>query len=111
MVLSRCAFGCRNRGGERLGLGFYRFPSKNEDRRRRWSQPIRIERIGSLQTTSTRESVATILCLVSEKCGSDKKSQVSEGIICLYIVGKPVDEPMGATAELGSSFSWIWEHC
>ena len=38
------AFGCRkNRGRECLGLGFYRFPSKNEDRRRRWSQVIRRE--------------------------------------------------------------------
>ena len=36
-----------------------------------------VERIGSLHRT--RESVATILYQVSEKCGSDWKSQLSEG--------------------------------
>ena len=49
-----------------------------------------VERIGSLH--STRESVATILCQVSEKSGSDWKSQLSEGSF-VFIVGKPVDEP------------------
>ena len=58
MVLS-CAFGCRNRGGEGLGLDFYRFPSKNGDRIRRWLQAIRRE-----------DWQATILCQVSEKSGS-----------------------------------------
>ena len=37
-----------------------------------------VERIGSLQRT--RESVATISCQVSEKCGSHWKSQLSEAI-------------------------------
>ena len=67
MVWRCCAFGCRNRGGHGLGLGFYRFPFKNEGRLRRWIQAV-VERIGSLR--STRESVATILCHVSWKCGS-----------------------------------------
>ena len=58
MVWRCCAFGCRNRGGQRLGLGFYRFPFKNEGRLRRW---IQVERIGSLR--STREYVA-IICVM-----------------------------------------------
>ena len=70
MLWRCCAFGCRNRGGQRLGLGFYRFPFKNEGRLYEGGFKRSVERIGSLR--STRESVATILCHVSWKCGSHK---------------------------------------
>ena len=43
MVLNCCAFGCTNRGGQRLGLGFHWFPFKNEGRLRRWIQAVRRE--------------------------------------------------------------------
>ena len=77
MVLSCCAFGCTNRGGQRLGLGFHRFPFKNEGRLRSGFKRS-VERIGSLR--STRGSVATILCQVIQMW----KSQLSEGVICFY---------------------------
>eukprot|EP00731_Ephydatia_muelleri_P023724 Em0015g1307a len=36
MVVSCCAFGCKNRHGERTGLGFYRFPITDRARRLKW---------------------------------------------------------------------------
>ena len=64
MVLSCCAFGCTNHGGQRLGLGLHSKMKADYEGGFKRS----VERIGSLR--STHESVATILCQVSYKCGS-----------------------------------------
>ena len=41
MVVSCCAYGCRNRHGEKPGLGFFRFPTQPNERRKRWMQAVR----------------------------------------------------------------------
>ena len=43
MVVSCCAFGCKNRFGKNNGksLGFYRFPSMPEARRKRWIAAVK----------------------------------------------------------------------
>ena len=43
MVHSCCAYGCRNRMGEQKGLGFFRFPSRPEEkeRRQKWITAMR----------------------------------------------------------------------
>ena len=41
MVVSCCAFGCKNRHGERTGLGFYRFPITDRARRLKWIKALK----------------------------------------------------------------------
>ena len=41
MVVSCCAYGCRNRHGERPGLGFFRFPTLPSERRKKWILAVR----------------------------------------------------------------------
>ena len=44
MVVSCCAVGCRNRYGERPGLGFFRFPLVPDERRKRWVIAVKRDR-------------------------------------------------------------------
>ena len=78
MVWRCCTFGCRNRGGQRLGLGFYRFPFKNEGRLRRWIQAVRRE---DWQPSKYSRICGDhfVSCLLEVW-----KSQLSEGAICFY---------------------------
>ena len=96
MVLRSC---CRNPGGQCLGLGFFSFPLKNEDTKVD-SSGLLLGRIGSLE--STQESVVTILCQVSKKCGSNCKSQLSKAIIG-FTVGKSADDPSDVAMSLHDS--------
>ena len=41
MVVSCCAYGCKNRFGEQHGLGFYRFPAVPEARRKEWIRAVK----------------------------------------------------------------------
>ena len=76
MVWRCCAFGCINRGGQRLDIGFYRFPFKNEGRLRRWIQAVRRED----WQPSKHSRMWRPFCVMLEVW----KSQLSEGVICFY---------------------------
>ena len=44
MVVSYCAFRCKNRHIERAGLGFYQFPTMDHAERLKWVQAVKRKR-------------------------------------------------------------------
>ena len=86
MVVSCCAHGCRNRYGERPGLGFFRFPMQHGERKKRWILAVRRK--------SWNPTKHTRICgdhfVSGERIHGACGTEITRQYCCS---GKPVEEP------------------
>ena len=81
-----CAHGCRNRYGERPGLGFFRFPMQHGERKKRWILAVRRK--------SWNPTKHTRICgdrfVSGERIHGACSTEITRQYCCS---GKPVEEP------------------